>query len=175
MKSKNILIVHGFEASSKNHWFLEAKEKFTKEGYEVNIPDFPGGYFPKKDEWVKVIENFNPDESWILIGHSLGGVAILRFLEKTNKKIAKAILIATPFENMKFGAIENFFTGEFDWQKIKENCNQFVVLNEDNDPVVPLEHGKKLSECLNCQQIVKPGYIHFHKIDIDFLEELINE
>ena len=175
LKSKNILIIHGFESNSREHWFLAAREKFEKEGYKVFVPDMPGTFFPKKDEWVKKIGSFNPDENWILIGHSLGGNAILRYLEIVNRKVAKVILMATPFEPMKFGAIENFFGDEFDWKKIKSNSGKIIVVNEDLDPVVPLEHGKQLSQCLNCQFIIQPGYTHFDKINLDFLEKLINE
>lgn len=175
LKPNNILIIHGFESNSKQHWFLAAKEKFEKEGYKVFVPDMPGSFFPKKDVWVEVISNFNPDENWILIGHSLGGDAILRYLEKSEKKVAKVILMATPYEPMKFGAIENFFKGEFDWNNIKSKTDEIIVLNEDNDPFVPLEHGKKFSEYLNCPLLVQPGYVHFDKIDFDFLEKLINE
>src|SRR3990167_7905498 len=102
MQSKNILILHGFGASSQDHWFFEAKKIFQRKGHQIFIPDLPGGYFPHRDEWVETIEEFNPDESWVLIGHSLGGIAILRYLEKAKKEISQAILAATPFYSMNF-------------------------------------------------------------------------
>ena len=177
MKPNKIIIIHGFESNSHEHWFMAAKEKFENPpaggGFKVFVPDMPGAFFPKKDDWVKVITEFNPDKNTVLIGHSLGGVAILRYLEIASRKVAQAILIATPFEAMKFGAIENFFDGGFEWEKIKNNAADIIVLNEDNDPAVPLEHGQQLAQKLNAQLIVQPGYVHFDKINLELLEKLI--
>lgn len=175
MKAKNILILHGFEADPSMHWFPFAKEKFEKENYQVFVPHLPGGYFPKKTNWIKIIESYNPDENWILIGHSLGGVAILKYLENSKKPVHQVILIASPFDSMKFGALDNFFDGGFNWEKIQSNCPKFDILNEDADPAVPLDHGEKYANSLHGKLHVLKGYNHFHTIDISYIEDLINE
>ena len=90
--TKRVLIIHGWESNSREHWFLAEKERLEKLGYEVVVPDMPNTLHPQKEEWVKVIEDFNPDENSILIGHSLGGVTILRYLEIAKNKTRKCIL-----------------------------------------------------------------------------------
>lgn len=170
---KNILILHGWNAAPQDHWFSEAQEHWRKKGWRVEVPEFPGNYFPKKDEWLEAISNFQPDKSWILIGHSLGGVAILKYLEMADKPIAKAILIATPFTSMHFGALDNFFEGGFRWENIKANCPSFEIINEDNDPAVPVEHGQKYAQNLSGHLHTVSGYTHFHNIDLKFLEKLL--
>jgi len=173
MSPKNILILHGFESNSREHWFLKAKELFQKEGFQVFVPDMPETFFPKKEDWVKTIEGFHPDDNWILIGHSLGGVAILKYLEKAEKPIGHTVLLSVPFNAMKFGAIENFFESGFNWQKIKANCKHFDIVNEDADPVIPIEHGKNFVKNLNGKLHILHGFTHFHKIDLNFLKKLI--
>lgn len=175
MLKNKILILHGWEGDPNLYWIPQAKQRFEEKGYEVHAPQMPGGYFPKKEEWLKIIEGFRPNENWILIGHSLGGVTILKYLEITSIKIARAILIATPFEPMKFTPIANFFEGGFDWEKIKKNCSNFIVLNESDDSVVPLSHGEKLAKALRVKLNIVPGYSHFHNMDLDYLEKIINE
>ena len=149
------------------------QDRWEKKNYKVYVPNLPGNYFPKKDEWLKVIEDFKPNENWILIGHSLGGVMILKYLEIADKPIGKAILIATPFMAMHFGALDNFFEGGFNWENIKANCPSFEILNEDNDPAVPIEHGQKYAQNLGGQLHTVSGYTHFHNIDLKFLEKLL--
>ncbi len=170
---KNLLFLHGWQASPSEHWFPEVKDYFTSKGYRVFIPALSGNYFPKKDNWVKVVSELQPDEDWILIGHSLGGVTVLKFLEITKKPIAQSVLIATPFDAMKFGAIENFFETGFDWKKIKANCSKFDIINEDNDPAIPLEHGQKFAKNLGGRLHVVRGFTHFHDIDLDLLDKII--
>lgn len=171
--NKKILILHGWDASAADHWFPLAKEMFEKKGFKVFVPEMPGGYFPKENAWVKVIENFGPDENWILIGHSLGGVAILRYLEKAEKPVGQAILVAVPYEPMSFKPIENFFEAEFDWAEIRKNCPKFDIVNESNDSVIPVEYGQKFADKLKGKLHILPGYSHFHSIDLDFLKGLI--
>lgn len=173
IKNKNILILHGWESNSREHWFLKAKEKFEGIGYKVIVPDMPGAYFPKKDEWVKIIKDLKPDEKWILIGHSLGGVAILRYLEIAKKPVSKAMLIATPFDQMKFNPIANFFDKDFNWKKIQQNANKIIIVNEDEDPVVPLDHGIKYSQKLKSEFIIKKGCTHCDFLDMNWLEKII--
>lgn len=170
---KNILILHGWNATIEDHWFLKAKEKWEKKGFKVFVPQLPGNYFPKKEEWLKVIESFNPDESWILVGHSLGGVVILKYLEEASEPIAKAILVATPFASMHFGALDNFFDGGFKWELVKSKCPKFEIVNEENDPAVPIEHGQKYAKNLDGTLHTTSGYTHFHNIDLDLLEKML--
>lgn len=175
MPVKNILILHGWESNPREHWYQKAKEKFENDGYKVFTPEMPGAYFPKKEEWLKIIESYHPDKEWVLIGHSLGGVAILKYLENANTQVSKTILIATPNDAMHFGALEHFFGDGFDFRKIKKNCPKFDLIYEDNDPAVPLEHGKKFAKDLGCKIHIVKGYVHMGKIDLKLLEKLIEK
>jgi predicted alpha/beta hydrolase family esterase len=175
---KRVLIIHGFESNSREHWFLEEKARLEKLGHEVVVPDMPNTFHPKKEEWVKVIEDFSPNENSILIGHSLGGVAILRYLEKTDRKTLRCILIATPIrklrsKNYDFRPIDNFFEPDFNWKKIKRNCKEFIIMNQNKDPWVPLQHGKDLANYLSSKLIIVEGSDHFDKIDFDLLEKYV--
>lgn len=176
--AKRVLIIHGWESNSREHWFLEEKGRLEKLGFEVVVPDMPDTFHPKKEEWVKVIKDFNPDKDSILIGHSLGGVAILRYLEETSNKVGECILIATPIRKLKredydFGPTYNFFEPDIDYQKIKQNCKEFIVINQTDDPWVPLQHGKDLANYINANFEMVEGNDHFDKINFNLLEKYI--
>ena len=51
MKLNNILILHGWNSGSNEHWFMKAKEMFEALGFNVFLPELPGNYYPKKKEW----------------------------------------------------------------------------------------------------------------------------
>jgi hypothetical protein len=175
---KRILIIHGWESNSKEHWFLEEKRRLEKLGHEVVVPDMPNTFHPKQEEWIKVIEDFAPDDNSILIGHSLGGVTILRYLEKTNKKLTKCILIATPIRKLSksgydFNPIDDFFEPDFNWEKIKQNCKEFIVINQTEDNWIPPQHGKDLAYYVGGTLKIVEGNNHFDTIDFSLLEEHI--
>jgi len=171
--TKRVLIIHGVESNSREHWFLEEKVRLEKLGYEVTVPDMPNSFHPKKEEWVRVIEDFNPDENSILIGHSLGGTAILSYLEKATKKVSKCIFIATPIRKLGNKETENFFEPDFNWEKIKKSAEKFVVINQTEDPWVNPQHGKDLAKYLGVNLILIGGNNHFDKIDFSLLEKNI--
>ena len=79
---KRVLILHGWESNSKEHWFLEEKQRLEKLNCEVIVPDMPNTFHPEKEEWIEIVEGFTPDDNSVLIGHSLGGVTTLRFARK---------------------------------------------------------------------------------------------
>lgn len=175
-QAKNrVLILHGWESNSREHWFLEEKQRLEKLGLEVLVPDMPNTLLPKPAEWVKVIEEFHPDENSVLVGHSLGGTVVLRYLAKTNRQIALAILIATPIRKLGdgFEPVDDFFKPDFIWQNIKQNCEKIVVMNQTKDGAVPLQHGKDLAEYVTGELIVVDGSNHFDTIDFFLLEKYI--
>ena len=174
-KPSKILIMHGWQADSGSNWFPEAKVFLEKKGFEVFVPDNTGGYSPKLSEWLGRIEQNKPDENWILIGHSLGGVTILKYLEKTNMPVAQTILLATPINEMKFTPLKNFFEQGFDWEKIKQNGGKINLIYELDDQVVPLEHGHILAGKLSAPLTVVPGAIHICRMNVEIIGDIIDE
>lgn len=171
---KKVLILHGYESNSKEHWFLEFKKKLEENNFKAFVPDLPNSFHPKQKEWLNYItQNYPVDEEWILVGHSLGGTLILRFLESYHKKISKAVLIATPIEDIGYEDIKDFFKIPFNWNKIKQNCNEFIIINSAKDEDVPVSHGKLLSKRVDGKFYLEKRYDHnFDDIDLDFLFRL---
>ena len=168
---KRVLIIHGWESNSQEHWFLEEKKILEEKGVYVEVPDMPNTLHPKLKEWVQVIEKFRPDKNSILIGHSLGGSTVLRFLEKTKQKIDTCILIATPVLPIGHKEPDEFRERGFEWNKIKKTANKFVVLNQTQDPWVPIKHGKLIAKELNTRLILVKGDNHFDTMDLNLINQ----
>lgn len=172
---KKIIILHGWNATPREAWFWLAKEHLEQKGYQVEAPELPGAYFPDYEGWVKTINDLHPDENTVLIGHSLGAVTIMRYLEKATNPVSQVILTAMPIEPMKFTPIASFFEEDFDWNKIKINAGKIDLIYEEEDQVVPLEHGKIAAEKLQASLMVVPGVKHLTSLDIKILDNFINE
>jgi predicted alpha/beta hydrolase family esterase len=176
---KKALIIHGWESNPDDHWYQEGKAILDKVGFEVYIPHMPGHSFPIEAEWVKVVSDFEPDGESVLVGHSLGAPTILRYLENAHNKVGKVVLIAgfasslhLNYPNAEYP--DAFVNHEFDWDKIKSNVGEIIILNQDNDPWVPLEKGKEIADKTGSKLVVVPGNDHFDKMDLDLInKELI--
>ncbi|MED7634188.1 UNVERIFIED_CONTAM: serine hydrolase family protein, partial [Lactobacillus paragasseri] len=108
---------------------------------------------PVCDEWVAEIARVVERESGkgdeiILVGHSLGVCAILRYLEGAMSDVALegAVLVSGPFESIGKSKIENFLDRPFDFAKIKPKIGKVAIIHGDNDPNVPPAHAEKFAE-----------------------------
>ena len=169
---KNVLILHSAGNNSNGSWYLWLKKVLEDRGLKVWLPDLPNSDTPDQDVWTDFIfsnKDWEFNEESILVGHSAGATLILRLLEKLpgNVKINKAILVAAYVNK---GTIPEYFqykTGMlktlFDWNKIKNSCEQFYFIHSDNDKYqCGLDQGEVLKENLGGELIVKPGAGHFN-------------
>src|ERR1700727_3644107 len=95
---RRAVIIHCWGGVPNYAWYPWAKIQLEARGYDVLVPEMPNTYEPQLDQWlfhlIQVVTN--PDEELILIGHSLGTVTIMRYLEtlSDHQRIVKAILVA---------------------------------------------------------------------------------
>jgi len=173
-----IYLVHGWGGDNTTPFF----KYITKNLPEVEIiaPNMPNTDNPKINEWVgfleeKVKEN-GIDNKTYLIGHSIGCQTILRFLEKSNQKIAGCIFIGgwlklTLNDKEEERISTPWLESPIDFEKVRKNCDSFLAIFSDNDPYVPLENIKLFQEKLNAKTILKKGQEHF--IEVKEIPEIL--
>ncbi len=170
---KKVIIIHAWGSNPKEHWYQEEKKILENLGYKVFLPEMPGGDWPKKDEWLEIIKDLKPDNETVLIGHSLGTPAILRYLEIADRPVDKFFSIAGFAQDLKIEQTKNFVSEPFAWDRIRRNTNHIYVINEINDPYVPLEIGREIAEKTGGEFIEVPGNIHFDKMDLNLINTRI--
>ena len=171
---KNAIIVHGRRAQPEIHWFFEEKENLEEKGYTVSVPKCSDAVHPKLADWMKVLEKESLRENTILIGHSLGTVAVLRLLEKKNIKVDKVFLLAGYAGDLRENyEAHEFVQDKFDWEKLRGLANKFIFINEKNDPNVRFELGEEVAEKLGAELVVSPTENHMHHFDLDLINSRI--
>ncbi len=192
---KKVFIVHGFMGEPNGGWRPWLKEELEKKGISVELLAMTSPNFPREKEWVETIKDSvgNPAEDVFLVGHSLGGPAILRYLESLSQssRIGGVVLVSSPkkivinnFEALiKWFILRNFFNRSFNFSYAKKVCSNFVVIHGDNDGMVPLIQAKEVSELLSCPLIIIPNGGHLNDESgwyqlpqaLDALLEMINK
>lgn len=163
-----ILIFHGTGGNPEENWFPWLKNELQKTGNQVYVPKFPD---PREDnhleDWLKVLEEYKEHikEQSILVGHSLGGLFLLRVLERLEKPVKGAFFVAAPIgvkPILYYESDEKFSGFEFDWEKIKKGALNFAVYHSDNDPYVSLGNGEELASHLGIKLkfIPQAGHIN---------------
>lgn len=122
-----------------DHWFPYVIREFTKQGIKVVAKNFPDSFLARRKYWIPFLENeLSVDKYTIMIGHSSGAEAAMRFAE--NHKIYGTVLISPCYTDMgiKEETISGWYDGEWLWEKIKANQNFIIQFSSRDDPVVPI-------------------------------------
>lgn len=164
--NKRAFIIHGWGADSKANWFAWVREELEKAGFDAVALDMPNSENPKQEQWFQAMQDAIGDvnENTYLIGHSLGTMAILRFLETLpeDQKVGGAILVSGFARSLNVPELESFHEAEVDFAKIKSVCKHFVVFHSDDDPLVPLEEGINLRNQVDGDIIIVSGQQHLN-------------
>jgi predicted alpha/beta hydrolase family esterase len=101
----------------------------------------------KYEEWKIVFEKYLSllDKEIIVIGHSLGGIFIAKYLSENNiaTTVQALYLIAAPHSKNELGESLGDFLLEKDMDVISKHCENVFLVHSEDDPVVPIAHISK--------------------------------
>lgn len=143
---KNIIMLHGTGETPRSFWYPFIKSNLEAKGYKVWLPQLPGKDKPTvKKQLPFVLERGEFSEGAIIIAHSAGVPLALSIIERLDRKIKQAILVAGFAEPIKGGEKgPNLILQEnYDWKKIKARVDDIILIHSDNDPW-GCDHGQGL-------------------------------
>ncbi|WP_051021447.1 RBBP9/YdeN family alpha/beta hydrolase [Nocardia araoensis] len=176
-----IIVSHGYNAAGDSVWFPYLSAELTALGHTVVVPNLPDPSAPRLDPWRKTLavaaSEAGPARDTVVIGHSLGGVNVLRMLEQhdpdAHGRFAGAVLVSTAAHEVGYAELAEFFEQPFDWDRIRNAANEFRVLSAIDDPVNipdPVEHVGLLVRNLGATAVVLPGGRHLGDYPEDHIE-----
>lgn len=180
-KKIKVVLMHGKDTDPSQKWYPWFANEMQKRNFDFIAPKLPNADNPHIDEWLAELDKLRIDNNTILVGHSRGGVAILRWLERqTDKKVKNVILLATNSGFIKKMAVPTetnygFYTEDgYNFEKIRLCCSNFVVMHSRDDKWVPFDAGEENVKGLAAQFFTFDHYGHFGK-DVDEIPELIQQ
>lgn len=138
------------------------------ENFEVLLPRMPNGTNARYKEWKIWFERIIPflKKDVILIGHSLGGIFLAKYLSKNtiSKKIKATILVAAPFDDANSEESLADFKLSSSPAKISEQSGIIYLIYSKDDPIVPFEQLEKYKQALpNSKTIILDNREHFNQ------------
>jgi predicted alpha/beta hydrolase family esterase len=175
-------IIHGYQSYPEEAWLPWLKRELEKRGYAVWLPAMPSPNEPRIAEWIGFLQRLvgEPDDKTVLVGHSLGTQAVLRYLEilgKAGKSVGKTVLVAGMYPpGMSPGeadsqtggdkVLQPWLTSAVDPEKVGSAAGKCTVILSDNDPFIPFDKAKASFEAtLRPTIVVEHGKGHFNEDD----------
>jgi len=172
MKKHKIYLIHGYTASPDSNWFQDFKKKLENENIEICILNMPNSQNPKLSEWINHLEKSINDinEQTIFVGHSLGCVTILNFLNNSNATKIKGLFLVSGFvESSPISALNEFVKPPLNYNYLKQLTPNNIAISAIDDDIIPYEYSKTMAEKLNASfTLLKEGK---HFIDRDNFTE----
>jgi len=180
--AKRAFIIHGYQSYPEEAWLPWLKSELEKRGYEASVPSMPDPARPIISEWISFITKQvgEPDNKTVMIGHSLGCQAVLRYLEtlgEAGKSVRKTVLVAGVFPtgmspaeaDAKTGgneALRLWFTIGVNPKVVKKAAGECTVILSDDDPYIPIEKALAAFQAnLDAKIIIESGKGHFNEDD----------
>src|SRR3989344_1149369 len=158
---KAIFIPGNGGGTPKDNWFPYLKTGLEKLGITVIDKDFPDNQLAREKYWLPFLKKLGADKNTILIGHSSGAAAAMRFAEKN--KILGSALVGIYYTDLKDeGEIKSgYFNRPWEWKSIKKNQEWILQFNSTNDPWIPIEEARFIHEKLNTRYFEFTDQGHF--------------
>lgn len=161
------VLIHGWKGWPENAWFTWLRREFEARGWTTEAPAMPNPILPRREEWIQVVQAAITQPETVLVGHSLGCLAILWALtDYAGPPLARIVLVSgfgRPFSCVlkRSQYHQAWFPGELDFSSIKSKSASWAVTHGRRDRLVPFEEGEWLAAQLGTTLVapVRTGHL----------------
>ena len=156
---KRVFVIHGWKGSPENHWFPWLQEQLTSNGLQTHLVHLPSPATPKVREWIAAIREAvgTPNKETYFVGHSLGCIAIIRYLESLPEeaRVGGCVFVAGFSKGVSIPELREFKEGTINVDKVRAHTNKLVTIFSTNDDVVTMEEGVYFQTLLKAKIIIE--------------------
>jgi pimeloyl-ACP methyl ester carboxylesterase len=157
-----VILIHGNGGSTAGDiWLPWLERELTRLGLEVINQTFPDNVKARARYWLPFIDELGADAHTILIGHSSGAVAAMRYAE--THRLAGSVLVGVCHTDLgdRGEAASGYYREPWQWQRIRENQEWIGVFSSDDDPCIPVSEARFVAAQLRCKYFEFTGRGHF--------------
>ena len=163
MPDTKIIFIHGNGGSTpEDHWFPYVKDSLEILGFNVIARQFPDTALALSSSWLPFLKNeLHADGNSILIGHSSGALAAMRYAEQN--KILGSILVAAMHTDLGIDSEKQsgYFDHPWQWNSIKKNQQWIIQFASTDDPWIPIAEARFIHHKLSTEYYEYTDKGHF--------------
>ena len=149
--TKKVIFIHGNDTMRWSYGWAPWLKKELDKLHVVNIFEtFPDSIIARRKYWLPFLKDkLRADKNTILIGHSSGAVAAMRFAEGII--LFGSILISPSYTDLgdDLEKQSGYFDDPWQWNKIKKNQSFIALFYSNDDPYIPQRQFKYIANKLN--------------------------
>jgi predicted alpha/beta hydrolase family esterase len=144
------------------NWYGWISKKLKDAGVTCHLKNMPDPITAKESEWLPFMEKeLDCDENTIIIGHSSGAEAAMRFAE--THKIHGIVLVSACVTDLgdENERESGYYSRPWLWDKIKANTKIIGQFGSTDDPFIPWSEQEEVANGLGSNLFKFSGKGHF--------------
>jgi predicted alpha/beta hydrolase family esterase len=186
---KTAIILHGkagkdefyspeYPSCSNSHWLPWLQKRLIVGGIAAHTPEIPNAWDPDYDIWCKEFERYDITPDTLLVGHSLGGTFLVRWLSEHPDVIVGKVVLVAPSTGVDCDWDRHgFFDFTIDPNLVSRTAG-VTIFGSDNDAPGIIESIKQLRSVLTdvkYQELKGLGHFTFKRMQTEAFPALLDE
>ncbi|CAL8329464.1 unnamed protein product [Merluccius merluccius] len=133
----------------RSNWYGWARKHINKiPGMTCILKNMPDPVTARECVWLPFMEEMGCDEETLLIGHSSGAAAAMRYAE--SHKVFGIILVSAYVSDLgdETERASGYFSRPWEWSRIRSNVGHLVQFGSSDDPFLPWEEQQAVADGL---------------------------
>jgi predicted alpha/beta hydrolase family esterase len=170
--TKAILIHGNGGCEAGDIWLPWVERELRALGLEVVNQTFPDNIKARASIWLRHLESLGADEHTMLLGHSSGAVAAMRYAE--THRLAGSVLVGACHTDLgdAFERASGYYEAPWQWQRIRDNQPWIAMFSSSDDPHIPIAEPRFIAAQLRCSHYEFSDRGHF--VDQREFPEVVN-
>ena len=148
---RQVIFIHGNGGSTADDiWFPWLERELRALGLDVINRTLPDNVRARAAIWLPFLDELGADKHTILIGHSSGAVAAMRYAE--THRLWGSILVGVCHTDLgdPAEAASGYYSAPWQWDKIREHQQWIAIFQSTDDPLIPVAEARHVAAQLKC-------------------------
>ena len=156
------IFIHGNGGSTAGDiWLPWLERELRALGLDVINQTFPDNVKARAELWLPFLEGLGTDERTILVGHSSGAVAAMRYAE--THRLLGSVLVGVCHTDLGDAgeAASGYYRAPWQWQRIRDNQQWIAIYSSTDDWCIPVAEPRFVAGQLRCSYFEFTDRGHF--------------
>ncbi|MDO2947575.1 RBBP9/YdeN family alpha/beta hydrolase [Aeromonas simiae] len=145
-----VVVIHGYTATPSANWFPWLQQQLAQQDVECLVPAMPDSHRPAAPAWDAALDAVlaAPSPDTVLVGHSLGCITALRYLERQPASVhIGGLVLVSGFSQPvpTLPELDPFMEPAYHPQRIRRQVPQRRVIAASDDDIVPFSYSQHLA------------------------------
>lgn len=176
LQPARVILIHGNGGcTAGDFWLPSVERELTASGLLVINQTFPDNCKARSQIWLPFLESLGADERTILIGHSSGAMAAMRYAE--THRLLGSVLVGVCHTDLgdRSEAASGYYRQPWQWDRIRANQEWIGIFNSTDDPHIPIAEPRFVAARLRCSYFEYDDRGHFTDADFPELTRFVRQ